>query len=272
MTAVMTRKFAVDVKKSPTEDAVLVLWRKYEESHLDTDRNRLIEHYLPFVKFLATRICLRLPKNIGCEECDIESAGIFGLVDSIDAFDLSRGIKFETFSSIRIRWSIVDMLRNMDHVSRVARGRENQLSDFCRCYYKKHGELPVPEEIQKGLNLLDREWKKILASHKIARVTIASLDDSFGGSEKGGFSGDRNVSRGDILKDGSVIDPKKIASENIFFDELRKIFDRREYLILVLYYRAGMTMSEISGVIGLSEGRISQKHNSILSRLKARFS
>ena len=64
MTAVMTRKFAVDVKKSPTEDAVLVLWRKYEESHLDTDRNRLIEHYLPFVKFLATRICLRLPKNI----------------------------------------------------------------------------------------------------------------------------------------------------------------------------------------------------------------
>ncbi len=44
------------------------------------------------------------------------SAGIFGLMDAINAFDLDRGVKFETYCAPRIRGAILDELRSMDWV------------------------------------------------------------------------------------------------------------------------------------------------------------
>ena len=58
-------------------------------------RNRLVELYLPLVKYNGERIWARLPE--GVELDDLISAGVFGLMDAIDAFDLSRGVKFETY-------------------------------------------------------------------------------------------------------------------------------------------------------------------------------
>ena len=58
-------------------------------------RNRLVEIYLPLVKYNGERIWSRLPE--GVELDDLISAGVFGLMDAIDAFDLSRGVKFETY-------------------------------------------------------------------------------------------------------------------------------------------------------------------------------
>ena len=49
-------------------------------------RNQLVERYLPLVKYNAERIWSRLPD--GVELDDLISAGVFGLMDAIDAFDL----------------------------------------------------------------------------------------------------------------------------------------------------------------------------------------
>ena len=54
---------------------------------------------------------------------DLMSAGLFGLMDAIDAFDLERGVKFETYCAQRIRGAIFDELRAMDWVPRLVRSR-----------------------------------------------------------------------------------------------------------------------------------------------------
>ena len=64
-------------------------------------RNRLVENYLPLVKYNGERIWSRLPD--GVELDDLISAGVFGLMDAIDAFDMTRGVKFETYCVPRIR-------------------------------------------------------------------------------------------------------------------------------------------------------------------------
>ena len=76
------------------EADVAQLWQDYRAHPTVELRNRLLEHYLPLVKYNAERIWARLPD--GVELDDLMSAGVFGLMDAVDAFDLTRGVKFET--------------------------------------------------------------------------------------------------------------------------------------------------------------------------------
>src|SRR5688500_10996699 len=93
---------------------VLELWEEFKKCPTQEMRNRLVEMYLPLVKYNGERIWARLPE--GVELDDLVSAGVFGLMDAIDAFDLSRGVKFETYCVPRIRGAMLDELRTMDWV------------------------------------------------------------------------------------------------------------------------------------------------------------
>ena len=83
-------------------------------------RNRLIERYYPIVKDNATRVWDRLPEGVDLN--DLISAGVFGLMDAIEAFDLHRGIGFETYCVPIIRGAMLDELRMMDWVPRPPGG------------------------------------------------------------------------------------------------------------------------------------------------------
>src|ERR1043165_9065738 len=88
-------------------------------------RNILMENYLHLVRYNAERIHTKLPDEVELD--DLMSAGIFGLMDAISAFDLERGVKFETYCAPRIRGAILDELRSMDWVPRLVRSRAGKL-------------------------------------------------------------------------------------------------------------------------------------------------
>ena len=60
------------------------------------ERERLILHYSPLVKFVVGRVAASLPQDI--EQADLVSYGISGLIDAIAKFDPDRGLKFETYA------------------------------------------------------------------------------------------------------------------------------------------------------------------------------
>ena len=97
------------------------MWQEYRANPTVEIRNILIEKYLPLVKYNAERIWARLPD--GVELDDLMSTGVFGLMDAIDAFDLGRGVKFETYCVPRIRGAMLDELRTMDWVPRLVRSK-----------------------------------------------------------------------------------------------------------------------------------------------------
>ena len=77
------------------DDATLQLWTIFKQDQTDQGlRNRLIEKYLPLVRYNAERVWAKLPDGVDMN--DLMSAGVFGLMDAIEAFDLERGVKFET--------------------------------------------------------------------------------------------------------------------------------------------------------------------------------
>ena len=121
------------------------IWRRYTDAADRSLRNVLMENYLPIVKYNAERIAAKLPDEIDGD--DLISAGIFGLMDAIDAFDLNRGVKFETYCAPRIRGAILDELRSMDWVPRLVRSRAHKLERVSRELEAILGRTPTEHEI-----------------------------------------------------------------------------------------------------------------------------
>src|SRR6266851_1689739 len=127
------------------------LWRDYQTHKGVEHRNQLVEIYLPLVKYNAERIWSRLPD--GVELDDLISAGIFGLMDAIEAFDPTRGVKFETYCVPRIRGAMLDELRTMDWVPRLVRSKASKMEAARKELEAALGRPPRPEELAEKLGI-----------------------------------------------------------------------------------------------------------------------
>ena len=151
---------------------MLDLWREYKSAGDESTRNRLMESYLPIVRYNAERISTKLPDEVDVD--DLISAGIFGLMDAIDAFDLKRGVKFETYCAPRIRGAILDELRSMDWVPRLVRSRAHKLERVNRALQAELGRQPTEDELAKRMGVCKREYEKIRRdSNAVAQVSLS---------------------------------------------------------------------------------------------------
>src|SRR5271163_3916849 len=133
------------------------LWLEYKNEPTVELRNVLVEHYLPLVKYNAERIWARLPDGVDLD--DLISAGIFGLMDAIEAFDLERGVKFETYCVPRIRGAMLDELRTMDWVPRLVRSKHSKLEDVRKTLEASLGRPPKPDELAVRLGVSIEEFE-----------------------------------------------------------------------------------------------------------------
>src|SRR5690242_2269204 len=134
---------ATNPSAKPTRD-IKEVWIEYKKTRTETLRNILMENYLHLVRYNAERIHVKLPDEVELD--DLMSAGIFGLMDAIAAFDLERGVKFETYCAPRIRGAILDELRSMDWVPRLVRSRAHKLDTASKQLETELGRAPTNEE------------------------------------------------------------------------------------------------------------------------------
>jgi RNA polymerase sigma factor for flagellar operon FliA len=238
------------------------VWKQFHKTRDDYHRNLLMEHYRDLVRYCAERLHSKLPDKVELD--DLISAGIFGLMDAIDAFDPERGVKFETYCSPRIKGSILDELRSMDWVPRLVRARAHQLAKARHSLEVNLGRKPTEKELAKELDMNEEEFNRL--QRDANAVSLVSLDTKYndGDSEK-------DVREIDIIKDKKSQDPVTEAQKRDLKSLLGKGLTRAERLIIVLYYYEEMTMKEIGATLDLSESRVSQMHSSIIDRLKAQM-
>jgi RNA polymerase sigma factor FliA len=238
------------------------LWRDYRAHPAVELRNRLVERYLPLVKYNAERIWARLPE--GVELDDLISAGVFGLMDAIDAFDLERGVKFETYCVPRIRGAMLDELRTMDWVPRLVRSKASRLEDARKRLEAEIGRPPRPDEMAQKLGVTIEDFDKIHSDAKA--VGLVSLNKKW--YETDSYKDVREI---DILEDKKAEDPTHRLQNRDLMRLVTRGLNRNERLIIILYYYEDMTMKEIGATLDLSESRVSQMHSSIVSRLQAQL-
>lgn len=236
------------------------MWTQFKGDSSNVDlRNRLVEQYMPLVRHRGERIWSRLPE--GVELDDLISAGTFGLMDAINAFDLNRGVRFETFCIPRIQGAMLDELRSMDWVPRLVRSKASKINEAYKILECKLARKPSDEEMAEHLQVSVPEFEKMLT--ETHGVNLTSLDKKW--FETDGFKDVREI---DILADKRGEDP----TERLRKTELVRAFTRgltkNERLIIILYYFEEMTMKEIGLTLDLSESRVSQMHSAIVGRMR----
>jgi RNA polymerase sigma factor for flagellar operon FliA len=242
-----------------TED-IAEIWKSYKKDQSDQSlRNILIERYLPLVRYNAERVWAKLPEGVDLN--DLISAGVFGLMDAIDAYDMGRGVKFETYCVPRIRGAMLDELRTMDWVPRLVRSKASKLESARKQAEAEFGRPPSDTEMAQRLRIPVPEYEKLKS--EASAVNLVSLNKKW--YETDSYKDVREV---DILEDSKGEDPTRGIQKRDLMKLVTKGLNRNERLIIILYYYEELTMKEIGNTLGLSESRVSQMHSSIVARLK----
>jgi RNA polymerase sigma factor FliA len=242
------------------DPATAQLWANFKADQSNQElRNRLIEKYLPLVRYNAERVWAKLPDGVDMN--DLMSAGVFGLMDAIEAFDLERGVKFETYCVPRIRGAMLDELRTMDWVPRLVRSKASKLEAARKQVEAEVGRPPLPAEIAAKMNISLDEFEKLRTD--ASAVNLVSLNKKW--YETDSYKDVREI---DILEDARGEDPTGSIQKLDLMKLVTKGLNRNERLIIILYYYEELTMKEIGATLGLSESRVSQMHSSIVGRLK----
>jgi RNA polymerase sigma factor for flagellar operon FliA len=237
-------------------------WRDYQANPTDEARNQLVEHYLPLVKYNAERIWQRLPDGVDLD--DLISAGVFGLMDAISGFDLSKNVKFETYSVPRIRGAMLDELRTMDWVPRLVRSKASKMEEARKSLEASLGRPPSASEMAARLGVTVEKFNEMMS--EATAVTQVSLNKKW--YETDSYKDVREI---DILEDKKAEDPTHRLQNRDLMRLVTRGLNRNERLIIILYYYEDMTMKEIGATLDLSESRVSQMHSSIVARLQTQL-
>jgi len=242
-----------------TQEEIYKTWIAYRETKEESLRNHLITKYLPLVKYTAERLHSRLPQEVDLE--DLIHAGIFGLIDAIEAYDLSRGVKFETYCIPRIRGAILDELRALDWVPRMVRLRAHKLQRAFTELQRKLGRVPSEEELAEALEMTMDEYSDLV--RETTTGIFISLDRKWYETDN-----NKEVREVDLLDDERQEEPTSVLQREDIKRLVVRGLSQKERLIILLYYYEELTMKEIGLILDISESRVSQMHASILARLK----
>jgi RNA polymerase sigma factor for flagellar operon FliA len=205
---------------------------------------------------------MKLPAEV--EVDDLMSAGLFGLMDAINAFDPDRGVKFETYCTQRIRGAIFDELRSMDWVPRLVRSRTAKVERVRKSLEMESGRRPTDVEVAERMKVDAGEFEKLQKDSR--PVGLVSLNRKWFETDSS-----KDVREIDVIKDTRQENPIQLVQRQDLQTLITKGLSRAERLIVILYYYEEMTMKEIGLTLDLSESRVSQMHSSILARLKAQM-
>lgn len=243
------------------EKAKNKLWEQYSLEKTADIREQLIIEYAPLVKLVAGRLSMYLGYTV--EFDDLVGYGIFGLIDAIDKFDYGKGIKFETYASLRIRGSILDQIRKMDWIPRSLRQKQKRMETVASELETKLGRPPEDEEMAQALEITLEEFYAWGGQTKI--MGIASLEECL---EQG-----NEVSAVDTKRYSSEQPEKAMEEEETkrILAEALELLTEKEKKVILLYYYEELTLKEISQVLEVSESRVSQLHTKALQKLRDRI-
>lgn len=237
------------------------LWEEYSKKRTSELQEKIIIEYAGLVKLVAGRLSMYLGYNV--EYDDLVGYGIFGLIDAIDKFDYTKGVKFETYASLRIRGAILDQIRKLDWIPRSIRQKQRKLDMAYQSLEVKYGRAANDDEIARELEISIDELENWQNKTKISN--IISLDE---------FMDQGSETKVEQNLTAKFDQPEKIIEKQELKELLVKTLETltdKEKRVIILYYYEELTLKEISRILDVSESRISQLHTKALQKMKTKL-
>ena len=241
------------------EERGLRLWEQYSRTPTAQLREQIVVQYAPLVRYVIGRLALRIPNSIDRE--DLLGYGTIGLIEAVDRFDPSRGVRFETYAIQRIRGAIIDQLRRLDPVTRGVRQRAAQIERAMSELSMERGTMPDDGEVAERLGMSMDEYYRVLRESNIYLVPL-----------EGGSRGDDAALLIETIVDEASPDPAELSMDQELIGLLTDAIEtlaERDQLILKLYHYEELTLKEIGQVLDITESRVSQLHSRAILQLRS---
>lgn len=223
-------------------------------------KEQIIQEYIPLVKYIASRVMFG--KNKYMEYEDLVSYGMIGLMDALNKFDPTKGMKFSSYASIRIKGVMIDELRKNRPISKGAMDKLNKYNKAIDDLQVKLLREPTIKEIAEYLDISLDEVGEI--ENYINYISMVSLENVI-------FSDDEDVNLMGIIEDKNSPSPDAHLQDKEQLEILTKAIEllkEKDRTVLNLYYYEGLTLKEIGVVLSVSESRVCQLHSRAIRNLR----
>lgn len=222
-----------------------VVWSKY--------------HYL--VRQEALRLHKRLPASVELD--DLIQAGSIGFLSAVESFDPKKGVTLSAWITQRVKWALLDELRESDWVPRRVRTHTREIVAIIQQVEQEKGGEATEAEIAERMGVSLPEFQQMLADNNASQMySVDELQENYADSWE--TCDDENESL-NPLNDAVRQNIIERITEHIQF------IPEREQVLLQLYYLQDLNMKEIGLVLGITETRVSQLHSLAVKRLRSRM-
>ncbi|HHA1723979.1 TPA: RNA polymerase sigma factor FliA [Enterobacter cloacae] len=222
-----------------------VVWSKY--------------HYL--VRQEALRLHKRLPASVELD--DLIQAGSIGFLSAVESFDPKKGVTLSAWITQRVKWALLDELRESDWVPRRVRTHTREIVAIIQQIEQEKGGEATEAEIAERMGVSLQEFQQMLADNNASQMySVDELQENYADSWE--TSDDENE-RLNPLNDTISQNLMERLTEHIQY------IPEREQVLLQLYYLQDLNMKEIGLVLGITETRVSQLHSLAVKRLRSRM-
>ncbi len=225
------------------------------------DKTDLWSRYQHIVRQEALRLQKRLPASVELD--DLIQAGSLGFLSAVDQFDPKKGVTLSAWITQRVRWALMDELRERDWVPRRVRTHAREMVAVIHQIEQETGREAVEADIAERMGVSIKELQQMLADTNTSQIySLDELQEQFADSfEKIEDAHESLNPLNDAIQDNLIA---RIGGHIAAIPE-------REQTILQLYYQQDLNMKEIGLVLGLTETRVSQLHSLAIKRLRSRM-
>ncbi len=224
----------------------------------------LVREYAPMIRMIAQRLVFRLPSSLDID--DLIHSGVIGLMKALERYDPTINARFKTYAEFRIRGAMLDEIRTLDWVPRSVHDKTKRLKQACDELIKLKGRPPSEEELIEVLEMDQESFDEFL--FKARGATLLSLDDM-------GVKDGAEWRFIEAMADPDSEDPLLSLLSQDDRDRLIQAIEqlnKKEQMVISLYYDEELTMKEIGLVLKVSESRVCQLHSRAILKLKGLLS
>lgn len=241
------------------KEAKALLLLKYKETGDKAVRNEVILAYMNIVKYAAVSTRNMYLKFAETE--DVVNEATIALMSAVDSFDPKKGVKFETYASIKVRGAIIDFIRQQDFVPRNIRRFAKEYDAAYSALYSSLDREPSSEEIAEYMKLTPERLESFSA--KAAAAQTLSFEDMLANNSEFDIP-DKADEDGMWAPEAAIHKEEKLA----YLTEAIKSLSEKERLVVTLYYYEKLRFSDIGKVLDISESRASQIHSQAVRKMQ----
>ena len=214
------------------------------------EQDDIVLAYTPALRAMAFRLKERLPSHI--DVSDLMGAGLEEMVRLSRKYDKERNDSFWGYAQKRVYGAMLDFLRGLDVVSRADRTLVKNIDALVNEYFNKFEREPEDEYLAA---MLEESVEKIREARNVSAVVgVLSIDDQM-----------------ELMSEENTLE--RIEKEDLIekIAQILNEFEERDQLIVQLYYYEELSLKEISEILQISEGRISQIHKRLMEKIRKKL-